>query len=101
MIPLQSGDETLGLLQLNDRGRNRFTPELISFLESAADQIAIALAQRKALSDRKQSEQRYRSLFQNMLNGFAYRRMLFTDGRAQDFIYLEVNSAFETLTGLK
>ena len=101
LIPLQSSDETLGLLQLNDRGRNRFTPELISFLESAADQIAIALAQRKALSDRKESEQRYRSLFQNMLNGFAYCRMLFTDGRAQDFIYLEVNSAFETLTGLK
>ena len=49
----------------------------------------------------RESEKRYRSLFENMLNGFAYCKMLFEDGRPQDFIYLEVNSAFEKLTGLK
>ena len=49
----------------------------------------------------RESEKRYRSLFENMLNGFAYCKMLFEDGRPQDFIYLEVNSAFERLTGLK
>lgn len=42
----------------------------------------------------------YRSLFENMLNGFAYCRMLFENGKPNDFIYLDVNSAFETLTGL-
>ena len=47
------------------------------------------------------SEERYRSLFNNMLNGFAYCRMIFKEDRPQDFIYLAVNSAFETLTGLK
>jgi PAS domain S-box-containing protein/putative nucleotidyltransferase with HDIG domain len=50
-----------------------------------------------ALSD---SENTYRSLFENMLNGFAYCKMLFEDGKPQDFIYLNVNYAFETLTGL-
>jgi PAS domain S-box-containing protein len=49
----------------------------------------------------RESEKRYRSLFENMLNGFAYCKMLFEDGRPQDFIYLEVNSAFEKSTGLK
>ncbi|KCZ71451.1 PAS domain S-box [Candidatus Methanoperedens nitroreducens] len=49
-----------------------------------------------------ESEQRYRSLFENMLHGFAYCKMLFDDrGRPVDFIYLNVNSAFERLTGLK
>ena len=48
-----------------------------------------------------ESEERYRSLFENMLDGFAYCRMLFEDNRPQDFIYLAVNSAFEKLTGLK
>ena len=43
----------------------------------------------------------YRSLFDSMLNGFAYCRMLFIDGRPDDFIYLEVNKAFETQTGLR
>ncbi|MFZ3166539.1 MAG: ATP-binding protein [Candidatus Methanoperedens sp.] len=48
------------------------------------------------------SEQHYRSLFENMLDGFAYCKMLFDDhGRPIDFVYLEVNSAFEKLTGLK
>ena len=47
------------------------------------------------------SEELYRSLFENMMNGFAYCKMLFDQGRPQDFIYLEVNSAFESLTGLK
>jgi len=47
------------------------------------------------------SEERYRSLFENMLNGFAYCQMFFDQGQPQDFVYLAVNRAFETLTGLK
>ena len=47
------------------------------------------------------SEELFRSLFDNMLNGFAYCKMLFDRERPQDFIYLNVNKAFETLTGLK
>jgi PAS domain S-box-containing protein len=36
-----------------------------------------------------------------MLSGFAYCKILFEDGSPRDFIYLEVNGAFERLTGLK
>jgi PAS domain S-box-containing protein len=43
----------------------------------------------------------YRSLFEHMLNGFAYCRMLYEKGKPNDFIYLLVNPAFERLTGLK
>ncbi len=43
----------------------------------------------------------YRSLFDNMLNGFAYCRMIFEDGRPADFTYIKVNQNFERLTGLK
>jgi PAS domain S-box-containing protein len=49
----------------------------------------------------RESETRYSSLFENMLEGFAYCRMIFEDGRPTDFVYLEVNRAFEHLTGLK
>jgi two-component system, cell cycle sensor histidine kinase and response regulator CckA len=49
-----------------------------------------------------ESESLYRSLFDNMLNGFAYCRMHFDDnGIPNDFTYLSVNKAFEDLTGLK
>ena len=47
------------------------------------------------------SEERYSSLFENMMEGFAYCRMFFEQGIAQDFVYLEVNPSFEQLTGLK
>ncbi len=48
------------------------------------------------------SEGRYRSLFENMLDGFSYCEMLFDDrGQPIDFVYLAVNSAFKKLTGLE
>ena len=49
-----------------------------------------------------ESERRYRSLFENMLEGFAYCEMLFDNrGCPIDFVYLAVNSAFGKLTGLQ
>ena len=57
--------------------------------------------QKRAEKRLVESETRYRSLFENMLNGFAYCQMLYKDGQPDDFIYLAVNAAFEELTGLK
>jgi len=47
------------------------------------------------------SEQRYRSLFENMTNGFARCQMVYENGAPCDFIYLDINNAFKTLTGLE
>ena len=41
------------------------------------------------------------TVFDNMLNGFAYCQMIFEQDRPKDFIYLAVNGAFEALTGLR
>ena len=49
----------------------------------------------------RESEAMHRSLFEGMLNGYAFCRMLYEDGKPCDFIYLSVNSAFEEQTGLK
>jgi len=49
----------------------------------------------------QESEKRYHSLFENMLEGFAYCKMIYDgEGHPIDFIYLYVNVAFERLTGL-
>ena len=48
------------------------------------------------------SEKQYHKLFENMIDGYAYCKMLFDEkGHPIDWIYLEVNKAFEQLTGLK
>ncbi|HYQ72282.1 MAG TPA: PAS domain S-box protein, partial [Gammaproteobacteria bacterium] len=47
-----------------------------------------------------ESEKRYHSLFENMLHGYAYCRMLFEYGAPVDFVIIEINPAFKTLTGL-
>lgn len=44
---------------------------------------------------------KYHSLFENMTEGFARCQMLYENEAPIDFIYLEVNHAFEKLTGLK
>ncbi|GAG38170.1 unnamed protein product, partial [marine sediment metagenome] len=50
----------------------------------------------------QESEEKYRTLFTSMLNGFAYHKMLFDeDGHQMDYLFLEVNETFEQLTGLK
>jgi PAS domain S-box-containing protein len=49
----------------------------------------------------RKTEGLYHSLFDNMLEGFAYCRMIFDQDHAKDFIYLDVNRSFESLTGLK
>jgi two-component system sensor histidine kinase/response regulator len=57
-----------------------------------------ALSREEAI---RRSEARFRFLFGNMLEGFAYSRMVFEDDQPVDFVYLDVNPAFERLTGLR
>jgi PAS domain S-box-containing protein len=48
----------------------------------------------------RESESHFTSLFENMIDGFAYCQILLKDNLPSDFIYLQVNKSFETLTGL-
>ena len=49
-----------------------------------------------------ESERKLRTLFEAMLEGFAYCRMIYdAEGKPVDWVYLEVNGAFGRLTGLE
>ncbi len=69
LLPLRSGGETLGLLQLNDEQPDRFTPERITFLEGVADTLAIALSERTTQETLQRSEARYRQIVETAQEG--------------------------------
>ncbi len=58
--------------------------------------------QKKAEAALKESEQRYRQLFENLIAGFALHEIICDEhGVPVDYRFLEVNPAFEKQTGLK
>jgi PAS domain S-box-containing protein/putative nucleotidyltransferase with HDIG domain len=65
LIPLRSGDEIIGLLQLNDHRRNQFTLEMIQFFEGLGASIGIALSRTQGEDALRVSETRYRLLIDN------------------------------------
>jgi PAS domain S-box-containing protein len=66
LIPLRSGGEIIGLLQLNDQRPGRFTPELIRFLEGLAASIGIALKRRQDQAKLDAKGQQLRTLIDNL-----------------------------------
>lgn len=64
--------------------------------------IVETLDHRNSIKNLYDSESRYSFLFTNMINAFAYHKIV-TDrsGKPVDYIFLEVNDSFERVTGIK
>jgi len=65
LIPVRANGEIVGLLQINDRKKDCFTLEMIQFFESISEIIGIALMRKQAEEAMKESEMKYRLLFNN------------------------------------
>lgn len=64
--------------------------------------IRYAIERKKIEVELKKSESKYRLLFNNMATGCTLHEMIYDkEGHPIDFRFLEVNSAFEKLTGLE
>ncbi|MDA8137753.1 MAG: DUF3365 domain-containing protein [Desulfobacteraceae bacterium] len=83
---------------LEERIRQR-TAELS---QANADLKAEAAQRLKVVDELTESEARYRALFSHMLSGFALHEVILNpNGQPMNYRFLEINPAFETLTGLK
>ncbi|MDR3409705.1 MAG: PAS domain S-box protein [Formivibrio sp.] len=64
--------------------------------------LAIIFAERvRITAELHSSERTFRSLFENMQDGLAHCRMIFREGIPIDYEYIQVNPAFDTISGLK
>ncbi len=94
-VPLP--DKTLHFLAIANPIKDE-TGKVILVLTHAVD-----ITERKRTEELVQkSEIKYRQLFDNMTTGFALHEMIYDEeGNPVNYRFLEVNSAFEKLTGLK
>lgn len=81
----------------------------MTFLRDPDDKPVEILGVNRDITARKlaegalyESEEKYRLLFENVMNGFSLHEIVLdVKGRPVDYIFLEVNHAFEQLTGLE
>ncbi|HTY39109.1 MAG TPA: PAS domain S-box protein [Bacteroidota bacterium] len=102
LIPLKASGRAFGLLQLNDRRTGQFSEKLIQQMEQFASTIAMALAHRRAEEALRESESKFRSLFDLMYTGCAMHKMILDkDGTPEDYVTVDVNPEFERLLAAK
>ncbi len=90
------------MLPDEDKTKEKLISELAALRQQVAELKKQEIRHKRVEETLQESERKFRSLFESMLNGYAYCKMLFDENEQPiDFIYLEVNDAFERLTGLK
>ncbi len=109
VLPLLSGGLAFGALTLYSEVIDPFSDDEIKLLSELANDLAYGItslrlrqANLKAETALRASEERYRSLFAGMTEGFALHEIICDEaGQPSDYRFLELNPAFERLTGLK
>jgi PAS domain S-box-containing protein len=77
-----------------------YTQDDVETVQELASLVMDLVEGKRAEDALKESRERYSSLFENMLEGYAYCEMVFEHETPADFVYLEINNAFNSLTGL-
>ena len=100
-VPLVKAGELIAMLVAhNDRPREWSEPE-IAILEETAERTWTAAERARAEGALRASEEKYRTLFNSIDEGFCVFEMIYDDGGAPvDYRFVEVNPAFERHTAL-
>ncbi|NPE27928.1 PAS domain S-box protein [Methanococcoides sp. SA1] len=110
VLPLYTNNELAGFIGLdNVMNTGEWGEGDITIITTFSHIIGTKIESKQAEEKRnnlnneiKMSEKKYRELFEHAINGFALHKII-TDnnGEVVDYVFIEVNNAFEDLTGLK
>jgi len=109
VLPLNSIGKTFGAISIYSKETNPFSEEEIDLLSKLAADLAYGIkyirlleSEKSALKTLKESEEKYRLLFDGMTEGFAYHELITDEaGNPCDYRFISINQAFEKQTGLK
>ncbi|MBW4651592.1 MAG: PAS domain S-box protein [Kaiparowitsia implicata GSE-PSE-MK54-09C] len=91
----------IGMVSTQWRTRHRSSERELRFLDLLVRQAADLIEHRQAEQALRQSEAKYRTLFEQISEGYAIAEIIVNEnGEAVDYRMLEVNPKFEQLTGL-
>ena len=84
------------------RTKEQLVSELVGLRQRITELETLESERKQAGEKLQKSERKYRSLFENMINGFAYCKIIVDkNNKPIDFVHLEVNNAWERSIGLK
>jgi PAS domain S-box-containing protein len=73
LVPIRNTDRIVGLIQLNDRRKGRFTLAAVETLEGIASHIGAALIRKRAEEALRDSEERHRKIIESSNDAFLLR----------------------------
>lgn len=99
-VPLVKQGKVQAILSLHQSVPRYWQPEEIELLQDIAERTWAAVERARAEAELRKSEEKYRSLFEHMAEGYTLCQVI-RDAKGQiiDFRYLEINSVFEQQTG--
>jgi PAS domain S-box-containing protein len=108
VLPLVAGGKAFGAVNIYSKEADPFSEDEEKLLAELADDLAYGIgvlraraAREKAEQALRESEEGYRSLFNRMTEGFALHEVICDEkGEPCDYRFLDINPAFERLTGL-
>jgi|GEM_PF-1262199 len=99
-ISFQQEDQIYGNITIITNKKTR--PINKNLVTSFIQQVTSFIRKQTIEDALKISEKKYKTLFDNMIDGFALHEMIFDDnGNPIDYKFLDVNEAYEIMTGVK
>lgn len=102
MIPFAFNNQVIGCLNLASHYADNISSNERLVIESIASRLGPTIIRMQTIEKLAKSEEHYRKLFTQMLNGSATHQIICdSDGKAIDYITLDVNPAFESMLNIK